>query len=181
MPPEVEPVHPQITEHRQITVILRAGQASVSAVANPVVVEMDAVWKSARRKAPDTDAHCPLNRRLTAITAEAANTPVRKTLNISEWNMVLPFCPGRKVDWRRVKFVPPSSIATISTDSMAELSNAAMLALRVLNPQVLQADMACVTASNHLIPQALSANAEITVIPMYIVSIIWTKRFFRPP
>ena len=87
-----------MTEHRQITVMLRAGQVSVSAVAKPVVVVMDAIWNTARRTALNKEWHCPLIRRLAAVKADAAKTPARKTLNISEWKMVLPFCPGRKVD-----------------------------------------------------------------------------------
>ena len=56
-----------------------------------------------------------------------------------------------------------------------------MLVLRVQNPQVLQADMASVAASNQPSPVSLKAKKETSVRMMYVQSIRLAKRSLRSP
>ena len=74
----------------------------------------------------------------------------------------LPFVKERKI---RLRFIPARSIVTVSTTSAAGCWKLAMLALRLPNPQVEQADMAWEMASNQLRPHILRAMLDKTVRP----------------
>ena len=56
MPPEVDPLQPQISEHTSRMPIDSVGHRVVSQVAKPVVVTREATWKAASRKALPTEA-----------------------------------------------------------------------------------------------------------------------------
>ena len=71
--------------------------------------------------------------------------------------------PRMKVRNTRPKLMPARSMATVRTLSAAGLAKEAMLALRVQKPQVLQADMAVVAASNQPMPVSRSATPVRTV------------------
>lgn len=57
MPPEVDPLQPQMTEQMMRMPIDNGGHRVVSCVAKPVVVAMDATWKAASRKAVLTERY----------------------------------------------------------------------------------------------------------------------------
>ena len=162
IPPEVEPLQPQKREQMTRIPIERVGHRVVSCVANPVVVEMDATWNAASRSATPTELYPPpVNRSTVISTVHRATSPknIRKT---SDLRMFL-WLPSTKVRKMRLKLAPEASMAMIRTTSAAGLPNVAMLALPLQNPQVLQADMAVVTASNHPKPVILKAKSVISV------------------
>ena len=51
MPPEVDPEQPHTHEQSHSRAMLSGGQRTVSRVAKPVVVDSDATWKEASRRA----------------------------------------------------------------------------------------------------------------------------------
>ena len=100
--------------------------------------------------------------RSTVIATMNSATRARKTRTVSERHTrcLLPRTKDMKM---RPKLMAEQSIATVSTISAAGFSKEAMLALRVLNPQVLHADIACAAASNQPRPTAFKVSSVSTV------------------
>ena len=70
---------------------------------------------------------------------------------------------GQNVENNRLKLIAANNIETIKMASMTGLSKKATLLFLVLKPQVLHADMACVAASNQLMPATCREKNEIKV------------------
>ena len=153
MPPEVEPEQPHTNDPTMRMAMLKAGHRLVSVVAKPVVVVMEHIWKAATRKASPKEVQVLVINRSAAMHIVPTKTKPRNTRTILVLNRFLRLLPlGHKVEKIKLKLMPANSMDTMRMASIAGLSKAATLMFLVLKPQVLHADMAWVTASNHVIP-----------------------------
>ena len=104
--------------------------------------------------------------RSTVIQSVPNSTEPKKILTILVLNKFLRLGPlGHKVEKIKLKLIPANNIETMRMTSIGILLNAAILVFLVLKPHVLHADIACVKASNQVMPAKCKHAVEAKVKP----------------